>query len=181
VIDVYLANHWRDKPRTGAIGKYAGTASSCGKQNAPVKTFAGIGREKASGASATPNLPNRKEKSCFRCKSTTHLIAECPMRSGNSNSRSVSRTYTNTNARVNSCMTASYNESETSVPSGDMKSNSCASAMRCACLDVRRDSPSVIDDCKSTIDMSSAMGSVVSIAKLSRTLNHMLNILILLN
>jgi hypothetical protein len=165
VIDVYFANHWCDKPRTGAIGKYVASASSCSQQNTPVKTFAGIGREKASGASAsaTPNLPNRKEKSCFRCKSTTHLIADCPMRSGNTNSRSAPRTFTNTNARVNSCTTSRDNESETTAPSGDMKRNSCASAMRCACLDVRRDSPAVSDDCKSTIDMSSAMRSVVSI------------------
>jgi len=116
-IDVYHANHWNDKPRTGSIGKTAEFSN-----NYRLKTTRGQDKSQAPSLSHKTDYV-KKEKTCFRCKSTSHLIANCPVKSPGDNNRP---SYTNKSAKVNRCAVTDYYENDTSAPRGDANNHESA-------------------------------------------------------
>jgi len=122
-IDVYHANHWNDIPRT--IGKTAEFSS-----NYSLKATKGQDKSQAPSFSHKTDYV-KKEKTCFRCNSTSHLIANCPVKSPGDKNR---QSYTNKSAKVHRC------ENDTSAPSGDANNHvSAAPKVECAGLEIARE------------------------------------------
>ena len=67
----------------------------------------------------------RKKKTCFRCKSTGYLIANCPIKSTGNNGRT---TYGSKSVKVNHCTVADYCDNDTSAPSGDFDNHTMCAA-----------------------------------------------------
>ena len=110
-VDLYFANHWRDKPHPGAVGEISSTQKQAN------------GITKASGAIVKNNIANAG-KACFHCGSVSHLIGQCTQRPGNRSTPALNSSRSNVmvsnsnrsaaHARVNRC-TATKKQSQSSV------------------------------------------------------------------
>jgi len=153
-IDVYHANHWNDKTRTGAIGKTIEFSS-----NYSLKATRGQDKSQAPSFSHKTDYV-KKEKTCFRSKSTSHLIANCPVKSpGDNNCQS----YTNKSAKVNRCAVTDYCENDTSAPSGDANNHVSATPnVECAGLEIARECLSAVYNTANNVDISHVLQATVS-------------------
>ena len=110
-IDVYLAKHWCDKPLSGTIGKTSAPSHTHSASRGDTKVVhINSSQERTTGYASSQV---RQGRSCFRCKSTAHLIKDCPIKSNGPN-----HAYSARVSKVNRCAITPTVDDGHGAPSG---------------------------------------------------------------